>query len=675
MPGKKFIQHFTRLLTESKQKNEFEFTNVLLGYKGMGELMSLTHFYESSSLFKDLSALITPDHTKKNNVRIGLFLYCHFFEMDELYRIVGNLLNIMNGGRFQPFLFEDLTIDELTPTEKIKQLKETASKCAFSDLTDCFDELYSNKLRNSFFHSNYSIDEGDYVNTSRRHKIKINGKEFHSLDIEKELYPLITSTIEVANFFFTEIETHKKSYTTNKIVVGTLSSPEYIVILGDPDKGLIGWESSSGSAMKITDMHGTPFLAAYNLRITPGKATSANEQKLNDIVEKNKYTKDDTELIKLEEEIRAENNPKLLTQLAIPYYNSGNNTKDKAEISNNIYEKKALLKTAISKYQKSLEFDPEFVRSTHNLIITETMLSDLNEQLVSYEQIVEKFESFLHLAGDFPEALFNTGHFSQIAAQDTTDKAESKTMYLKGIDYYKQHLKSGIEEHKTIERIAKSYWNAAKIDDDAALAQLALEYFEQLLKLEPDNVKHLLSFAGFLVEYSEIINDTSPNLHKQALKVLQTADNLSPGNSTILFRTGTTSILASQQESSSEEKEFYLSLALESFNNALAVAPAETKILNNIGLTHIKFAQFYSDERSKELFLKGIDIMENLIKNHPELSNSYYNKAQALIGLFEVTESEDYLIKAKEVTDYARKEHPGTVDDIVKVLDELMSKK
>ena len=166
MSGKIFIEQFKRLLNESREKNEFEFVNVLLGYKGIGGMMSLTHFYESQSLFQDMSALITEDHENKNNVRIGLFLYSHFFEMDELYRVLGNLLNIMNGGRFKPFMFEDLEADELTPTEKIKELKEMSVGCGFSDLTDCIDELYSNKLRNSFFHSNYSIDEGEYSPSS-----------------------------------------------------------------------------------------------------------------------------------------------------------------------------------------------------------------------------------------------------------------------------------------------------------------------------------------------------------------------------------------------------------------------------------------------------------------------------------------------------------------------------
>jgi len=37
MSGKVFIEQFRRLLNESREKNEFEFVNVLLGYKGMGE--------------------------------------------------------------------------------------------------------------------------------------------------------------------------------------------------------------------------------------------------------------------------------------------------------------------------------------------------------------------------------------------------------------------------------------------------------------------------------------------------------------------------------------------------------------------------------------------------------------------------------------------------------------
>lgn len=667
MSGKIFIEQFRRLLNESREKNEFEFINVLLGYKGMGGMMSLTHFYESQSLFQDMSALITEDHDNKNNVRIGLFLYSHFFEMDELYRVLGNLLNIMNGGRFKPFLFEDLEADELTPTEKIKELKKMSAGCGFSDLTDCIDELYSNKLRNSFFHSNYSIDKGEYLNTSRRHTIKIRGEERHSLNIETELYPLIMETIESAKFFFSEIEENKKSYTSNKVIEGNLSLPEPVMILGDTGNGLIGWQSSSGSAIKITYKYGSPFLAAYNIRITP--KISGTELKLSEIVDKNKYAKNDPDLLKLEEEIMAENNPERIKQLAIPYYNAANNTKERAEKAENIYEKKALIKSAIEKYKKSLEFDPRLVRAMHNLAISEKELGDLDGQKTSYGDLAKKIASLSNLADDFPEALLNAGHFSQIEAQETIDGTDRKAWYLKAIGFYERFLKEAVEKDDIIQRLGRCYWGASLVDNDTALAHKALGYFEELIEMAPENVQHLLSFAAFLSDYAIIGKDESNEKDKRALGILEKADKLSPENGTILYRTGTTKSTAAEKEIDREAKELYLIEALDSFEKALSVDPNNTDILNNIGYAHIKLGWFYDDEKSESHFHKGIACMNDLIQYNPELSNSYYNKASALVGLFEITKSQNFLREAKEVTDYAQKEHPGSVDDIIKVIE------
>ncbi|WP_343658002.1 hypothetical protein [Chryseobacterium sp.] len=664
-----FIEQFRRLLNESREKNEFEFVNVLLGYKGMGGMMSLTHFYESQSLFEDMSTLITKDHENKNNVRIGLFLYSHFFEMDELYRVIGNLLNIINGGHFKPFLFEDLEADELTPSEKISDLKELSAGCGFSDLTECIDELYSNKLRNSFFHSNYSIDKGEYLNTSRRHTIKIRGKERHSLNIETELYPLIMETIQAAKFFFSEIEENKKSYTSNRIINGNLSLPEPVMILGDEENGLIGWQSSSGSAIKITYQYGSPFLAAYNIRITP--KMNGTELKLSEIIDRNKYAKNDPDLIKLEAEIVAENNPERLKQLAVPYYNAGNNTKERAEKSENIYEKKALIKTAIEKYKKSLEFDPGFVRAMHNLAISEKELRDLDGQKTSYGDLAEKIAGLSNLADDFPEALFNAGHFSQIEAQETKDGADRKAWYLKAIGFYERFLKEAVEKDDVIERLGRCYWGASLVDNNTALAHKALGYFEELLEIAPEKVQYLLSFAAFLSAYAIIEKDEYNEKDKRALCILEKADKLSPENGTILYRTGTTKSTAAEKEIDREAKELYLIGALDSFEKALSVDPGNTDILNNIGFAHIKLGWFYGDEKSENHFYIGIAYMNDLIKNHPELSNSYYNKASALVGLFEITEFPDFLREAKQVTDYAQKEHPGSVDDIIKAIEDL----
>lgn len=70
-----FKLEYSRLLAECRAKNEFEFINVLLGYKGMGDIFSFTHFYESDTLFTEFTELMNGDFNDKNTVRLGSFLY------------------------------------------------------------------------------------------------------------------------------------------------------------------------------------------------------------------------------------------------------------------------------------------------------------------------------------------------------------------------------------------------------------------------------------------------------------------------------------------------------------------------------------------------------------------------------------------------------------------------
>ena len=85
-----------RLFQTAQTIDEFEFINVLIGYNGMGDQRVLTHLYESRAFIDDIKSLIQNSSNKHTKTRLGLLLYCHIFEMNELYNILGNLLN--TGG-------------------------------------------------------------------------------------------------------------------------------------------------------------------------------------------------------------------------------------------------------------------------------------------------------------------------------------------------------------------------------------------------------------------------------------------------------------------------------------------------------------------------------------------------------------------------------------------------
>ncbi|MFD2696868.1 hypothetical protein ACFSQ0_02595 [Mesonia sediminis] len=244
LPYQIFIRESERLFKEAKSKDEFEYVCALINFNGMGDPRALSHIHESRDLFFQMVELIEKSENKHEQIRLLLLLYCHIFEMDEFYNIIGNMLRITLGERYGVMLYNSPTsTTELKPANKLDKLKSLAKKAGFELLIDTIKSLYSSPLRNSFFHSSYSLSGDDYFIVSGK-ELKINGMSKRMVSLRDYILPLTQSTVNIAGHFFNLLRSSRLEYKENKIVIGRLEpNGVKIEILGHPERGLSGFQT------------------------------------------------------------------------------------------------------------------------------------------------------------------------------------------------------------------------------------------------------------------------------------------------------------------------------------------------------------------------------------------------------------------------------------------------
>lgn len=170
----KYLNILEPFFSQAKQKCEFEFILTLLrvtGVAGPGrdtfETLKKAHktFYKISKGFRNDNFIVT---------QYSLLLYGLILEASEPYELLANLINVIKGERYiVKTHFPDYTDKNgknrsQSPADKMAQLKKMAKKIKLK--LDIFDEFFDNKLRNSIFHSDYTIS-GNEVRIMHPQKI------------------------------------------------------------------------------------------------------------------------------------------------------------------------------------------------------------------------------------------------------------------------------------------------------------------------------------------------------------------------------------------------------------------------------------------------------------------------------------------------------------------------
>ncbi|MFV8324859.1 hypothetical protein [Flavobacterium sp. ZS1P14] len=234
-------KELVKLFEGAKVKNEFEFVQVLMNYKGMGSLRSMSNLYEWFDALDFYNSLYEKQ-TGNEKYRIGCLIYSTFFESSDFYNIIGSLCRIQMGFRSSSYLFfKTKKYERLLGTgEKIGMISELLEDSENHEILRFFNENHFKEIRNTFFHSAYTIIDGDYQLFDSE-PIVIDGIGIRYFNINEFLLPKISNVLE---FFYQLKEcffSHFASYAENKVVNGNFPNPVVATILGSQE-GLKGFK-------------------------------------------------------------------------------------------------------------------------------------------------------------------------------------------------------------------------------------------------------------------------------------------------------------------------------------------------------------------------------------------------------------------------------------------------
>jgi hypothetical protein len=98
---------FDDLFGRAREIDEFEYACALLRVRGM-EDFGWDPLEETAALFNDIGSLLEAPLTDYARVRLGLLLYSHLTEVDAIYQILANMIEITAGERYVMDPFHDL---------------------------------------------------------------------------------------------------------------------------------------------------------------------------------------------------------------------------------------------------------------------------------------------------------------------------------------------------------------------------------------------------------------------------------------------------------------------------------------------------------------------------------------------------------------------------------------
>ena len=160
----KYTNILDPIFRKARDINEFDFLFTLWRLRGMSD--GGGDPYETSiRTIKDVMQLANSQVDKLEiQINLSLWVYCHILEASEPYEIVTNLLNICQGGRFNPCWYPPVLQKRggnriIAPGEKIMKIKTIAKNAGFINLDLMYSEVYDRDIRNAVFHSDYANDK------------------------------------------------------------------------------------------------------------------------------------------------------------------------------------------------------------------------------------------------------------------------------------------------------------------------------------------------------------------------------------------------------------------------------------------------------------------------------------------------------------------------------------
>jgi hypothetical protein len=246
---------FDQLFNQAREADEFEYVCALLRIRGM-EDEGWDPLEETQRLYDDIGSLMQAPLHDFARIRLGLLLYSHLTEVDAIYMILANMIEITAGERCVMNPFHDLYrtrgafADRVPPSARavMERLKERATERGFSELVELLDSFFNDAVRNAFFHSDYIL-HGDEFRSREARFIDENNVRTSALKL-----PLILDLINRSTSFFHDFMTvyvaHRLSYKESKVVRGRFGpggTYEDITLLVHPTGGVYGFRGGAAT--------------------------------------------------------------------------------------------------------------------------------------------------------------------------------------------------------------------------------------------------------------------------------------------------------------------------------------------------------------------------------------------------------------------------------------------
>lgn len=356
------INDLKSLFGEARQKSEFDFVLTLINYRGMGTQKLTTNLYEWFDAIEFYKTLFYS-HKGKEKTRIGTLIYSTFFENSDFYNIIGSLCRIKLGFKGSSYLFWKTTKYErlLGIGEKQDFLIELLDEAEKQEIITFFIDNHFKEIRNTFFHSAYSLSEDEYF-LHDSEPITIGGVRQYSFNVETFLYPKVKNIITFFDNFKKLYLDSFDSFKVDKEVDGLFPNPSKVIILGSED-GLKGFKIKNAVQFYgQTHDSGIWYEKEYdmweghniNMYFDNIETIEIREQ-LTRYENKSDINKNNAEFNNLVDKVKERNNPNELIRAVNLLAKFGQVRDKKMELEQNLHKKNSYPNIILPYYKKAVE--------------------------------------------------------------------------------------------------------------------------------------------------------------------------------------------------------------------------------------------------------------------------------------------------------------------------------
>lgn len=361
---KNTLNQIDDLFNNAKARNELQFLLTILNYKHIAnpeESSNLKEWFSAIEFYKTLY----NEKENEEKIRIGLLLYSTFFENSDFYNIIGSLcLNALNYGGSSRLFWKTKKHDRLLGTgEKIRAIKEKLSDCNYNDLIDFFENVHYEQIRNTFFHSAYGLNEGNYILFDSS-PIKIGGVSHSRVSIDNFLIPLIDKVIAFFEKFKNSYLQSFQVYSKEINIKGYFPDLKDVVIHGS-NNGLKGvtikktakfYGEWSDSSIYFDENYG--FWAAKNIVFNfPREETIEIDEALTRYESKKDIKTSNSEFFNLVDKVSERRYKKEMIRVIDLLVKYGNVKFDKWKAELNKYKKENIKTLPLPFYEKVIELN------------------------------------------------------------------------------------------------------------------------------------------------------------------------------------------------------------------------------------------------------------------------------------------------------------------------------